>query len=306
MNIYQQLAIEFYQKMDDREFIQSAFKIIDKDRKEVPFIFNTTQNKLWDNMADWNVVLKYRKPGISVMVQSIMLSRCIRKKNQNCVVLSFDKESTVRQLERTEWSLKHMPFNLSLARESKNEFKIEATNSKLFIGVAGSKAFGRGDDIDFLHVSELAWWENPEILYGILEALTPKAMVFVESTANGPVNEFARLYRKGKEGKSKWKSHFFPWWIDPELQMETPMHFVHTEEEIQVKAAYNLTDQQLAWRRWKIANMLEPELFPQEYPASDSEAFLVLGDCVFNKRALANYDRLVKDPMLVGELLNVA
>jgi len=303
MTYADKVIAKYLQDLPEKDFIESCFSIIDKKRREVPFIFNKTQNELYEQMENWNVVLKYRKPGISVMVQSLMLARCIRRRNRNAVVLSFDKESTQRMLERTDWTMKHLPFEMKLEKESKNEFKIGTSNSKLFIGTAGSKAFGRGDDITDLHISELAWWEDTSILTGVLEALTDDARVFVESTANGPLNKFAKLYQKGKLKNSDWKSHFFPWWIDPELEKDVPANFHHTQEEKQLKALYNLTDRKLYWRRSKMINMLEPELFPQEFPANDEEAFIVLGNCIFDKLALANYTRLTREPTTVGELL---
>lgn len=304
-NVSQEAREKYLKTMTDRQFIEYFFMIVDKRRQEVPFLFNDVQARLFREMADWNIVLKYRKPGVSVMIQSLMLARCLRRRNYNAVVLSFDKESTQRMLERTNWMLTKFPLEVGLERESKNEFKIKEINSKLFIGVAGSRAFGRGEDIDFLHLTEFSWFEDPDIFTGLMEALTPDATVFIESTANGPSNAFARLYRLGKSGKTKWKSHFFPWWIDIELQKDVPADFVHTEEEKLLKVTYNLTNRQLAWRRWKMDGMLEPELFVVEYPSNDQEAFYISGDCIFDKIALANYDKTVSEPAYVGELMNV-
>ena len=115
-NLRQKELLEYVGKMSDKEFIESCYLIIDKERKEVPFIFNTTQRLLYERMRRLNIVLKYRKPGVSVMIQSLMLTYCIRRKNQNGVVLSFDKDSTQRMLERTNWTLNHLPFHISLER----------------------------------------------------------------------------------------------------------------------------------------------------------------------------------------------
>jgi len=288
--------------LSDAEFIETFFKIVSKQRYEVPFLLNGIQKKLESSWGQWNVVLKARKLGVSILVGSKFLSRVLRKKNRNCVVLSYDKDATQRALERTNWTLNHLPFKIKPERESKNEFKIEETNSKLFIGVAGTKAFGRGDDITDLHIMEYSFWENTAAMTGIMEALVPGAFVVVESTANGPVNEFAKLYWKAAKGTTKWKAHFFSWFDDPELISKIPAGFVHSDEEKMLKVKYSLSDEQLAWRRMKIEEMTEPELFPQEYPANDKEAFVVLGDCVFNKRSLLNYESLVSYTEQVGEL----
>lgn len=51
--------------------------------------------------------------------------------------------------------------------------------------------------------------------------------------------------------------------------------------------------------------MLEPALFPQEFPATVDEAFLILGDCVFNSRAMQVYQKNAKLTDHVGYILNV-
>lgn len=303
---YTRTVQDFCQSLSEKDFIETFFSLIDKERREVPFKFNDVQNSLYSRMGKKNVILKYRKPGVSVFVQNLFLARCLMRKNRNCVVLSYDKESTQRMLERTEWTLNHFPIKIHLDSDNKNEFKVRETNSKLFIGVAGSRAFGRGDDITDLHISELGWWEETSIMTGLLEALTMDHQVFVESTANGPTNLFAQLCRKARNAppRSEWVFHFFPWWIDSLLELDPGSDFEHTEEEKELAAVYNLSPRKIMWRRMKIADMLEPELFPQEYPACVEDAFMVLADCIFNKKALNNYKTQTSDPLHIGEVIN--
>lgn len=304
---YTKAVYDFCQQISEKDFIETFFSIINKERQEIPLKFNVVQQSIYEKMRKKNVILKYRKPGVSVFVQNLFLARILQRKNRNCVVLSYDKESTARMLERTEWTLKHFPIKITLESDNKNEFKIKETNSKIFIGVAGSKAFGRGDDITDLHISELAWWEDTSVMTGLMEALTTDHQVFIESTANGPTNLYAQLCRKARLSApgTEWMFHFFPWWIDPTLEIEPPEDFVHTEEEKELKAKFNLNDRKIMWRRVKINDMLEPDLFPQEFPATIDEAFLILGDCVFNSRAMAVYKNNARTTDHVGYLVNV-
>lgn len=295
MKINHAKAIEFMQNMSDERFIETYFQVIDKYRQEVPFKLNRAQLILTRGLADWNVILKARKLGMSVYTQAKFLSRCLRKKNRNAVVLSFDKDAGSRMLDRTRWIIDNLPFEVKLDRESRNEFYIKETNSKMYIGTPGSKSFGRGDDITDLHISEYAFWEDTSIMTGVMEALTNDSFVVVESTANGPTNDFAKLYRKGCLEKGKWKSHFFPWWVDDVLETQPPEDFQTTEEEKDLMARYKeLTAPKLCWRRNKLRDMEHPELFPQEFPSNDKECFMTMGNCVFSRKALGNYDLLVK------------
>ena len=207
----------YLQNISDEVFIETFMSIVSKDRQEVPFLLNTVQSALAKSWADWNIVLKYRKPGVSLYTQAKFLSRVLRRRNRNAVVLSFDKTASMEMLDRTHRIVDRLPFKVHMDSESKNEFSIRETNSKFYVGTPGTKAFGRGSDVTDLHPSEYAFWEDTSIMTGVMEALTRDSFVVVESTANGPSNAFARLYKKGRDGGSKWKSHFFPWWIDPSL-----------------------------------------------------------------------------------------
>ena len=293
----------YLQNISDEVFIETFMSIVSKDRQEVPFLLNTVQSALAKSWADWNIVLKYRKPGVSLYTQAKFLSRVLRRRNRNAVVLSFDKTASMEMLDRTHRIVDRLPFKVHMDSESKNEFSIRETNSKFYVGTPGTKAFGRGSDVTDLHPSEYAFWEDTSIMTGVMEALTRDSFVVVESTANGPSNAFARLYKKGRDGGSKWKSHFFPWWIDPELEMEPELGFAVTEDEKDLMARYPaITLRKLAWRRDKMRNMEDPELFPQEYPASENDAFILLSNCVFNHKSLSNYDRIVREPERTGYL----
>jgi len=79
--------------------------------------------------------------------------------------------------------------------------------------------------------------------------------------------------------------------------------FKLTMEEFNLKKAYNLTDDQLNWRRWKLRSMDRPELFVQEFPINDVEAFLFSGRNYFNTARLKLYLDNCSDPLTVGHLL---
>ena len=81
---------------------------------------------------------------------------------------------------------------------------------------------------------------------------------------------------------------FFAWWEMPEYRRPVPADFQLTPEEAELKEAYGLDDEQIAWRRWCIRNNCggDLDLFHQEYPAGPDEAFIASGRCVFNQRAV--------------------
>ena len=67
---------------------------------------------------------------------------------------------------------------------------------------------------------------------------------------------------------------------------------------------YDLTYEQLNWRRWAIANKCggDVEGFRQEYPSNPEEAFIATGRPRFSVPALRKYGNYVKEPKYTGYL----
>ena len=63
-----------------------------------------------------------------------------------------------------------------------------------------------------------------------------------------------------------------------------PPGFVLEEEETQYRDACGLDLEQMAWRRNKIAELKDPLLFKQEYPATAAEAFQRAGTIPLSRR----------------------
>jgi phage FluMu gp28-like protein len=140
-------------------------------------------------------------------------------------------------------------------------------NSSFYIGASGSKSFGRGDTINNLHLSEFAFYEDPEsMLASVLQAVVPQGKVIVESTANG-MNYLKTFWDKAKAGENNFTPHFFD-------------NSFYSREFLEEKK-----------------KELGEELFKQEYPANDLEAFLSSGDLFFDKQALSWYLKNVKEPI---------
>ena len=229
-------------------------------------------------------------------------------KSTNAVVISHEKEATKRLFASVRYFIDNMDFKPALSIDSKSEMKFPTTGSYYFIGTAGQKAFGRGDTVDRVHLSEAAFYENLKvILSGITEA-AEYGQIDIETTPNGR-NEFYDLWEKAKAGKSPYTNIFIPWFIDDEYNVDSltkkekdglseavqkmfnisDKDFYESltkEEKIlikRVKKEYNinLTIGQLKWRRYKIWD--KGDLFFQEYPEDDVSCFLQSGRPVFKQ-----------------------
>lgn len=139
--------------------------------------------------------------------------------------------------------------------------------------------------------SEVAFWSDAEqSMISLMQAIPnePNTMVILESTANGIGGYFYDMWHRAKAGENEFVPLFFAWYEDPAYRMPVPMGFILTDDEKTLKQTYSLDDGQLVWRRWCVANNCggNLDMFKQEYPSNDFEAFLASGRPVFDVEAV--------------------
>jgi len=127
----------------------------------------------------------------------------------------------------------------------------------------------------------VAFWENAkDIASGALEAV-PEAdgtEIILESTANGVQGLFYNKCMQALKGVGEYQIIFTPWWWNDEYNRTAPDDIALSDEEKKYKAAHELDNNQIYWRRHKIINLESEWLFKQEYPANIMEAFQNSGD----------------------------
>jgi len=279
---------EYLQNLEDPKFyIESNLSIINKDSQDVPFIFNPIQNRFMEERAGPTIIgkakifldaiLKARKEGFSSLIAAIWLHACVFQKNTKAVIMSEEDGATKRLLERVDYYIKSSKIKIKLGTDSKEGYSFPETNSTMWIGTAGQKAFGRGDDITHLHCSEYLFYPNFGILTGVQEAMRNGGWCVLESTANGSGTEGHKFW----EEKNNFKKHFYGWQDDPQYCSPDNTPFELDPYEKAIKESLNLSYGQLRWARQKKASMIKQYDFPQEYPANEAEAFLTSGAKVF-------------------------
>ena len=60
------------------------------------------------------------------------------------------------------------------------------------------------------------------------------------------------MWKKAEQGLNDYVPVFLPWYMTLEYTMKSPKDFVKTKEEEALAELYNLTNDQLYWRRMKI------------------------------------------------------
>lgn len=161
----------------------------------------------------------------------------------------------------------------------------------------------RGGTYRLAHLSEVAFWEKPDEAMLALNQCVPMSddsLVIIESTANG-FNYFYNLWQDAVNGRNDFVPLFFPWYVDPQYSMKY-RGFDKTDYEIDIQKRFNLTDDQLQWRRWCIANNCggDETKFRQEYPITPEEAFITSGASVFNNELILEHMKSLPSPIKIG------
>ena len=283
--------------------VQTFFRIKDKGGQIVDFTYNRPQRLAAERSTPFDFVLKARKLGISSRRIARDLWLCATRKNQHRILLTHTGEAADKMMaERIDPFIKNCAFPLRAVQRA-DYIQFPVTGSRYYIGTAGSKKFGRGDDVTGYHFAEFAHWPSPEVVAGLEQAVVDNPDGLIETTANG--HNFAKKdWENAKRGLNQYRAVFLPWYTDEAYARDPALEpGVATEEEATLISAFGLSTAQIAWRRWKKRTMRDPQLFPQEYPETDEQAFLSSGRPVFDWLALAKYRNMVAEPPWRGYLL---
>ena len=293
--------------------------IADKAGDDVPFILNSAQRELDNNLTGRDIIPKARQEGISAYFLARSTVKCLHKRNTRAVVISHEDKSTQRMLNRVRYFLQNIQGGLKpvIGVDSRNEITFPKTNSMFYIGTAGSKKFGRGDTITDLHCSEAALWSNPkELTAGLFQAVPRKTgSISIESTGYGVGNWYHRRCMRAAAGIGRYKLHFFNWQDFEEYSVDLTDEEQHVlmenlsaewqecdwkddnnEWHEGVANKYNLTPGQIQFRRDTLEEMdYDLQLFKQEYPMTLDECFQATGRSLFDRINFVQTDQWIRE-----------
>lgn len=248
------------------------------------------------------IVLKARQLGISTLIEALMFLFAMMMQRMRGLVVSHELDSSEHLLGITQHYWDTFPFNPFYTQKYKGAKRLSWVENKSMIQVSTAKnvSSGRSRTIQALHSSEVGFWDDAATLMtGLGQAVPqiPLTMIALESTANGIGNYFHTQWQHAVAGDTAYTPLFFPWYKHPEyvaerLNMPTALIGKLSDEE-KVLRAIGITDSQLVWRRYSIANNCQNDIlkFHQEYPTTPEEAFIATGTNVFEfTKLLKCYD----------------
>ncbi len=286
--------------INTQKYIEHFLRIRDKRTNIIPLKLNTAQQKLYDALAMQHragkpmraIVLKARQMGFSTLTEAMIFKRTACAPHVSSGIVAHREDSTTNLFVMSKRFYDHLPREMRPRKKASNakELSFADLGSNIRCMTAGGDGIGRSDTFQNLHISEYAMWRGnkEETLLGLMQAVPNAAgtMVVIESTANG-YDDFKKLWDAAVRAESGFVPVFCAWWEHAEYAMPYAGE-VWSADELEQKRLYDLSDEQLVWRRWCIANNCggNTDLFRQEYPASADEAFLMSGRPVFDNEVI--------------------
>lgn len=261
--------------MNYRAFIEDNFRIIDKESKEVPFTLNPIQKRyIEQDYTGSDVILKARQQGFSSFILAMFTTDFLLEENSRSVIVADIDDNATELLDRVKAYIRSYEeinqVKVPLKYNSKNELYNEAMRSRYTIGTAKNAEFGRSKTITNLHLSEIAFYPDPERLFaGAMQAVPEGGRKIIETTANG-FGFFKTFWEQCKTGERPFKPLFY-------------------------KASDYYSPEFLERKRQELGR-----LFKQEYPETDIEAFLTSGDLYFDPEALEWHLGNGREPLKEG------
>lgn len=307
-----------------KDYIENCLKIKTKSGTVVPFRLNDAQRKLYavaKRQQDAGkpvrlIILKARQLGFSTLTEGLIFHACATRRNVNALIVAHREDATANLFRMSKLFYDELPAPVKPMLRASNAQELVFENpsklrserearpglrSRIRCATAGGRGIGRSDTLQCVHLSEYAFWPDgadgkASTLAGILQAVPslPGTMVVIESTANG-FEDFKERWDAAVAGENDFEPVFFAWFENPDYSMPVVPGTEWTPEERELRDAYRLTDEQLQWRRWCIANNCggSLDMFRQEYPSSPGEAFLHSGTGVFdNEQIVLRLERL--------------
>jgi len=189
---------------------------------------------------------------------------------------------------------------IAMLRSNRNFISFK-NRSRIMMQIGGGKKSkggkGRGKGLTYMHATEVSSWEDEESLASILASLAehnPLRLYLFETTARG-FNLFHDVWQTAKKATTQ-RAIFCGWWRNQFYRCEPDSapyrvywdgRITPQEREwvraIKLMYRYDITAEQLAWWRWKLAEViLDENMMLQEYPPHEELAFILTGKNFFS------------------------
>lgn len=296
-------------------YAKNILRISLKDGSNVPFVLNTPQKRLHEELEAILkkkgklrvIIVKGRQLGCSTYVQGRFFWKLYwANKALKAFILTHREDSTQGLFDMTKnfWENDDSVFRPALKEASKKKLTFADNKASYQVSTAGADEVGRGMTLQYWHGSEVGFWEKADTHVAALQqavADVPGSEIILESTAQGVGNLFHRYTMASLQKKLDFDVIFIPWfWSDEYRTTLTSDVWGKPDEEGRLPHippewakygnANDLTYDQVYWaynKNKELAAAIGESIgkpcwkFRQEYPANLLEAFQTSGENSF-------------------------
>lgn len=296
------------------ERVLNLYRIKDKLTGKPVFLRpNKFQLKFLKKRSNKNIILKSRQVGGTVFQavreNDLMLwepnfkGAIIADKKDRVSEIFNDKFKLTYDWFKRDWGQYYAPnekFNSKTSITLINDGLGRELNSSVIVTFDA-----RGYTMQMIHFSESSRID-PKRISGSAEGVPVTGEITHESTPNGMGGFFYNTWQNVKAGVSGFKGFFVPWFeMYPETKIPVPAGFTMTPEEREIADEYDLNDQHILWRRYKIADSFDgdSEQFDEEYPSNDIDCFTSGAGQVYQRDIIKAHNKLCTAPEFTGFLI---
>lgn len=222
-------------------------------------------------------VLKARQLGVSWLVAMYVAWVAIFRPGSTILLVSIGQREADELLDKVKYVIRHLPAWLRPVGYVPLARTVTFRNGSEIESLPASGASGRSRTASLVVLDEHAWQERADDIWTAIEPTIEEGQLLSVSTANGLGALHTRLYKQAIEGANGFVPVFVPWSAHPNRDAD--------------------------WERQERARMAvssQPQLFEQEYPANDVEAFVVSGSPVWTAAELDRQPIMDVDPIEPG------
>ena len=239
------------------------------------------------------IVPKARRGGCSTIVMSFAYFLAASTPHRTCVLAAHSDDGALNIFKLAK--IMHEGCGGRLTKTAESNRSIRFTHSSELSCISGLGRFSKsGDTIHFLHVSEVAKFDNTtaqdrRAFASMTRAVSPtskKGVIVLESSGQGDSGVFPKMCRIASKGESMYRCVFVPWTMDEALSIDEdslPHDWPDPPlegEELRLKNDLGASDGQLEWRRRAIRTEYgggkyseTPPEFGWDYPGVIEDCF---------------------------------
>ncbi len=326
-------------------YAPKCLKIINEDGHLVPFEMNKSQllvhGMLERQKASKGYVralaLKPRKLGLSTYTEGRFYHATSHRTGVGAMIMTEADQSRDSLFRMVKNYHENVPEEIRPQTLQSNEKALvfdtpkgNGLKSRYDVKTCDSKG-GKGITTHYNHWSECAYFSKNSLdnLSGLLESIPSRhpqilgTEVIKETTANGTSGHFYDQWTETEKliadtGKSEYILIFIPWTFDigyqipiSERQRKEILNTLTDEEKWLLRFVNPdgtaVTVENLAWRRWKIGEVIAPigftkeDFFKQWYPMTPEEAFVFSGKSIFGISDVKMAELECYPPESIGE-----